>query len=235
MPDNRPRPRCQFCNAQMHVSAEAIAINRTPHFAHSPNSGFCPSKAPAGEPFVNLTPRDPDVAAGQELRRRFRQNWKLHYDQLRRMVPCLSVNEFLTLLEFAGQKRAWEYRGMAEEDIPYVFVVLADYPPRTGILKNGKPLRKFWFRFWYQATIRNIEQLWIDGPNDAVLFRVSLFPPSRENTFPNIERDVVTDPYPISTPRDFLLRPVPEVKPFVVEQVERWFANHPEFGDPRQA
>ncbi|MEO3432387.1 hypothetical protein [Inquilinus sp. CAU 1745] len=157
--DDRRKARCPYCLQRLAV--RAATTQRSAHFAHPSDGGFCPSKKPAGEPYLDLTPTNPDPGAARSLKRAFKRNWVKHYRRLEAMVPFLSVREFLSLLDEADEKQIWGHVGLEERWIPYILVLLADFPPYTSRQKDGKPARIYWFRFWFGSKITEIGQLWI--------------------------------------------------------------------------
>ncbi len=221
----QPRARCRTCHSRLgYVAAKT---KRIAHFRH-PKSVFCPTKFPAGRPYVSLTPSVPDQAAGRLLRQEFRRLWKWHYDAMQRyLVPFLSTNEFLALLGIANEHRSWDYVGLTQDMLPYCLVLMADFPPWTGYTPKGREGRKLWFRFWFEHHMTDLEDLWIvDG--DPVLHRASFHPPASKRGRPAYE-DLIADLVRAPLPADFLRIDEPAIPDFVVRQVDDWFANHPEF------
>ncbi|PYE93037.1 hypothetical protein C8J35_11635 [Rhizobium sp. PP-F2F-G38] len=221
----QPRALCRTCHSRL--SYVAAKTRRTAHFRH-PKGVFCPTKFPAGQPYVNLTPSTPDDAAGAALRREFRRRWKWHYDAIQaHLVPFLSAKEFLALLGIANEHRSWDYVGLTQEMIPYCLVLMADFPPWTGYVRKGQEGRKLWFRFWFEHRMTGLDDLWIaDG--DPVLHRASFQPPATRRGRPAYE-DLIADKVPGPLPADYLDAAEPVVPDFVINQVDRWFVNHPEF------
>lgn len=221
----QPRARCRTCNSEL--GFVAAKTRRIAHFRHR-NDVFCPTKFPAGQPYVNLTPIAPDNAAGVALRREFRRRWKWHYAAIQKhFVPFLSTKEFLALLGIANEHRSWDYVGLTQEMIPYCLVLMADFPPWTGYVPKNREGRKLWFRFWYEHRMADLNDLWIvDG--DPVLHRASFQPPATKRGRPAYE-DLIADKVLDPLPANFLEADEPAVSTFVIEQVDRWFINHPEF------
>ncbi|MBI4990283.1 MAG: hypothetical protein HZC23_15820 [Rhodocyclales bacterium] len=216
--DLRPHPRCPFCGQGLTIVAGKTDYT-TGHFAHFPNSGFCPSKEPAGRPYLRLSPVDPDPAHGDYLRKMFWKYWERIYGRLCDLVPYLSLNEFIALIREANRLRVWEYRHLELWEIPYVFVLLADFPAKTGIKKNGKPCRIYWFRFWYAPSVKSIDDLWIRPEIEPTLFRASFEQPRRDGTIPGYDKLVKF--YPIHQDRDYLAnQPEDPIKGWVRKEVE---------------
>lgn len=224
-PDPRPAALCPFCREPM--SPRADKRNSTSgHFAHRPNSGFCPSKEPTGRPYLDLTPRRPDRARSLSLRIQFKASWQRHYRRLESIVPRLHVAEFLSLMSLADRWRIWEYVDLHLGHTPYVLVTLADFSPRTGRRTGGTPNRDYWFRFIYEASFRHIEDIWIRPPNSPKLYCLTYSPP-RGAAAPT-GRHLLRDD-PIDLDATFLTSPFFPVATYVESKVLDWFtANWPD-------
>lgn len=101
---------------------------RALHFRHRTGS-TCPTMSVTGEPYLRMSPINGDVRSGAVLRKAVRVNWKAHYSAITDMVPFLSPEEFVLLLNLACERRTWDYRGLTEIHIPSVLVLMADFPP----------------------------------------------------------------------------------------------------------
>lgn len=64
------------------------------------------------------------------------------------------------MIEVADRTRLWHRAQLAEWEIPYIFLVWRDYPPIAD-KKTGKLIRREWYRFWFDARVRTLEDLWI--------------------------------------------------------------------------
>ena len=221
--DLRPEAICPFCGGNVYSAAEKT---RTPHFRHHPGA-FCPSMEPAGRPYLPLTPNNPDPVAGAVLRAAFRLHWRRHYVAIRRLVPCLSPEEFVDLIRIASEQGVWDYIGFEEIDIPYVFLLMADFPPWTSTKANGKHERDLWLRFFYNPEVRAVEDLWIIPRQNVVLHRVSFKAPKNKRARPPYE-DLLKETT-IEMDQTFLEGPEPNLPGFIVTVVERCFARRPEF------
>lgn len=214
--DSRPKARCPFCRVCLNDRAGTRDVT-TAHFYHPGKSGFCPSKAGAGQPYLVLTPAYPDTAHAKFLKIAFRERWEWHFHKLSTMVKFFSVSEFMALIGRANELRIWEYKNLLPTELPYVMVLLADFPPDTGICKNGVPLRKYWFRFWYDARIRSLDDLWIKCEEPTMLFRASYYPPKRKGAIPGL--DSLVKFYPIPRDSGFLHGPKPGLGSFPLKHI----------------
>nr|WP_295829929.1 hypothetical protein [uncultured Azospirillum sp.] len=221
--DDVLRARCPFCPSRL--SHRAAIPDRVAHFCH-PEGAECPSMAPAGQPYIDLTPTDPDPEAERAIKRAFRHNWQRHVRRMEQIVPCLHFKEVLALLDFATERRMWGHRGLREEDLPYVLILSADFPPDTGTRKEGRPERRFWFRYWFSHQIRNLAQLWIEPPENVTLFRALYEPPPRR------PRPDLTDLFRIDVidrTTEFLGQEPRALPGWYAEKIEAWFRRHPSF------
>lgn len=134
-----------------------------------------------------------------------------YYQNLERLIPYLSLKEFLALVVEANRLRIWEYRHLAEWEIPYVFVLMVDFPVTNSRMKDGKPQRKYWFRFWYDSSVSSLDDLWISRASEPVLYRASYPQPKRSGVVPSIESLITF--YPIERTSDLLIRPLERPTP----------------------
>lgn len=224
-PESRRPPRCPFCGQDLSVIGDKNGQSTTGHFAHKPRSDFCPSKVPAGKPYLDLRPRRPDLLASLNLRTEFKATWQQQLKQLEDMVACLDHREFLGLLALADKWRIWEYANLHVGQVPFVLVALADFSPVTGRHdREGAPLRKLWLRFFYDSELRRLEDLWIRPTTPPALFRVSYLPKPRGG-IPDSKNLLRSTPVEISA--KFLTRPVaPPTPPWLVDKVEDWLSKN---------
>lgn len=226
--------RCPVCAKPLHIRQSTL--KRLPHFAHFPKSS-CPTQKKAGEPFTELTPRDPDSAAESAIKRAFRRSWRCHYQRLNSgaFIPYFSVREFLLALDLATKRRSWSYRGLQLQDIPYVLALRCDFTPWTGAQKQlldgtWQPRRKFWFRFWLESTGESVDQLWINGRGAVSLIRATYKPPAQQGSAPPSINDIVGMPKDIDVTEPFLDGPQPVgLSKHAEDKIEEWFNRHPTF------
>jgi len=222
--DTRPEAICPFCRTDLYVVAEGT--KRSAHFKHRMNV-FCPSKDPAGRPYLPLKPTTPDPVAGARLRQAFRAKWRWHFFKISKMIPFLAPEEFTGLIERATENDVWEHVDFPESDIPYVFVILADFPPWTSTRSERKPQRALWFRFWFSPDVRTIDDLWIWPETNISLHRASFEPPARSTSVPKYE-DLLKETL-VEIDHRFLDQPDPRIPGFIETAVESWFDCHPDF------
>lgn len=210
---------CPYCHNDLFLRQGTKTI----HFWHGTSKDFCPSKEPFGRPYLPLTPTEPDLAHAAALREQFKAEWQLHYRELERLIPCMSCEEFLLLLNEALRRDIFAYTNMTIDDVPYVMVLALDYVPETSY----KQERRFWFRFWYSSKIRQIDQLWIVPPSEVELIRASFTPPVAPERFPDYDTGLIADK-PMA--RTLFLEATPrELPSIIVDKVTNWFRRHPAF------
>lgn len=221
-PDTRPKAACPYCSKPLHIVGDK-SEERAAHFAHSPNSGLCPSKAPAGQPYLDLQPKIGDAAAGHQMRTRFVATWRQQFTRVSEMVPHLSMGEFIELLERADKCKLWEHAALTEGKIPYGLVTLADFSPATGIKSGGTPKRQLHFRFIYAAGVTRLEDLWIRPQGLATLFRLSYTAPAGGGA---PQPTALLKRAEQSTHDKFLSGAARALSPTQVTWCEKWFAKN---------
>lgn len=207
----QPPAACRVCGRDLFL----IKGNpkRIAHFRHPPLV-HCPTKEPAGKPYLSLRPKNPDPHAGARLRQIVIERWKELYHDLQELIPYFSPIEFRTLMRRATERRTWDYRGLEFADLAKTLVMLSDYAPWTG-----QPGRELWFRFWYESTIADIDQLWIRREASPILFRASFVAPPRGGR-PEYE-DVVAIKDNWKIPEH-----IPVLRRTEVEEIDRWFTRN---------
>lgn len=216
-PTMESRPICPICHQRMKLVASKTA-NSTGHFAHLSQSGFCPSKEPAGVRYDNLPPRRPNAERAIELKRYFINNWKIHFSQLDYFIKGLSKKEFFEVLQLADRARIWEYAHLEPFQIPYILATLMDFPPeksRNGIDKEK--IRKKYFRCFFDSTVQRYDDLWIERPQSLQFWRAWYESTPRKK--PRVEE--LIDAYSIDL-NDKFLQYTPKVPQFYVDEIQDW-------------
>ncbi len=214
----RPPARCPACNEDMHPRGEADPeVDGV--FAHKPNStAYCPLKQSAAQPYQMLPQRNPDLAAAQQLRRSFFSHWKHHWKLLRDYAPYADITEFIALIRYADKQCIWQYRDLQEYEIPYIFLVLKDFPP---IKSKGKWLRREWIRFWFDSRVRTIDDLWIRTIGDWRIVQATYATPRAKGAVPGPKQLRSIDIPPIN--RNFLQQMEPGVHPYQESKMKDTF------------
>lgn len=216
--NQRPPARCPACNEDMHPRGE-VDPEVDGVFAHKPNStAYCPLKQSAAQPYQVLPQNNPDIAAAQRLRNSFFLHWKYHWQLLRRFAPYADIAEFISLVRYADQHCIWQYRELLEYEIPYIFLVLKDFPP---IKSKGKWLRREWIRFWFDSRVRTIDDLWINTTGDWRIVKAVYAVPRAKGRVPGAAQLKTTEIPPID--RGFLGGVEPVVHPYQESAMKKAF------------
>lgn len=176
--DIRPAMICAFCGQEQRHRAGKTS-DTSGHFAHKPNSGFCPTKAPAALPYGRLTPTNPDPVRAREIRATALYHWKWLFKEISDRCPNFDTYEFISLIKVIDKDGLWGYRNLTLRQVPELLLVIRDFTPATS------KFRKYWYRFWFSANIVNIDDLWITPPNEVRLIRATFPAPQRRRTIPN--------------------------------------------------
>ncbi|OMG71654.1 hypothetical protein [Burkholderia ubonensis] len=117
--------------------------------------------------------RDARVSAGH--RERFVANWERHYALVRRMWPAFTIARFTAVLACADVQDLWSYPSLRDDDLASVLLVLAGFMRMPGAhepadASAGGSAR--WVRFWFDASVRDVGDLWTAGADAPRFFRV---------------------------------------------------------------
>ncbi|MFP3504637.1 hypothetical protein [Burkholderia sp. SIMBA_062] len=138
-----------------------------------------------------------DVQVAARHRERFVAHWTRHYASMRRAWPALTIERFIAVIACVDVADLWSYRMLHDDDLAAVLLVLAgflrvpdapvaDGPAATstgvaGVAALAPTVR--WVRFWFDASVRDVGDLWTAGSAAPRLFRVDY-------------REPVVTPYP---------------------------------------
>ncbi len=167
----RPSARCPACAQPLNVVGDATP-NTVGHFAHRKNSPACHVKEFGQLRYLDLLPTDPDPARGVWLRAEVLQHTDWCLALIQRWVPFLSGEELDESLAHASARKLWEYRHLQPWQVPYCLLMTREWPPWSGLREpDGTPRRQLWFRFWFDARVRSIDDLWIRGGHGVSIHR----------------------------------------------------------------
>ncbi|KVD47189.1 hypothetical protein WS61_09070 [Burkholderia sp. ABCPW 11] len=142
-----------------------------------------------------------DVQVAARHRDRFIAQWPRHYALMRRAWPALTIGRFIAVISCADVADLWSYRTLREDDLAAVLLVLAGFlrvpdvsgtaapgarmpearTPGAGTPEAGMPGTHMpaagtpavrWVRFWFDASVRDVGDLWTAGNDASPLFRV---------------------------------------------------------------
>ncbi|CAN0647286.1 hypothetical protein [Burkholderia cepacia] len=125
--------------------------------------------------------RDAQVAARH--RERFVAHWARHYALMRRAWPALTIGRFIAVIACVDVADLWSYRMLRDDDLAAVLLVLAGFlrvPDASGTDASGADASGVdarapgvrWVRFWFDASVRDVGDLWAAGNGAPSLFRV---------------------------------------------------------------
>lgn len=214
------RARCPLCKQRM-INRAISAPGSIGHFAHMPKSGFCPTKHTSGIPYLGLHPRAPDIENAKRIKLQFVELWQKHFVKLNDIVKGLHYEEFKKAILIADQERIWEYSNLSFYQLPYIFSTLMDYPSTNSFKFKNLPVRKCWFRCWFDSSVKQYEDLWIQRKEPLTLIRAWYKQPPKRKP----QLDDLIDFHSIEVEPDFLAS---EKQPssFVIERLDPWITNH---------
>ncbi|WP_063533099.1 hypothetical protein [Burkholderia sp. MSMB1589WGS] len=114
-----------------------------------------------------------DAQCSARHRERFVAQWARHYALMRRVWPALTIERFVTVIACADVADLWSYRALRDDDLAAVLLVLTgflrvpDAPAADALVPAAR-----WVRFWFDASVREIGDLWAAGAAAPRLFRV---------------------------------------------------------------
>lgn len=158
--------RCPVCKRRMKVRGGHKKDDG--HFYHN-DGDFCPTKDPASRPYLNKVPTQVDQNAVVQNIEFLRTNIENVWSRLNELVPYIDLLEFIDILKEAKRLNVYGYAELDPELLPYVYVTLINFLPS----KSKNKYRKLKFCFFYDATVRDYQELWIDRGHECHLVRVS--------------------------------------------------------------
>ncbi|KWI58550.1 hypothetical protein WT72_00140 [Burkholderia pseudomultivorans] len=128
-----------------------------------------------------------DARVSARHRARFVEQWERHYALMRRVWPAFTMSRFTTVLACADVQDLWSYRSLRDDDLAAVLLALAGFMRVPDERAPGDPepaddaVR--WVRFWFEASVRDVGDLWTAGADAPRFFRVD-YRDTRETLFP---------------------------------------------------
>jgi len=124
-----------------------------------------------------------DVQVAARHRERFVAQWARHYALMRRVWPALTIGRFIAVISCVDVADLWSYRMFRDDDLAAVLLVLAGFlrvPDASGAGASGADAPEAdaraptvrWVRFWFDASVRDVGDLWTAGGSAPPLFRV---------------------------------------------------------------
>lgn len=168
---------CPVCSGELTLLADGGAGRRFRHLI-AYDEERCPLSTLSYQPEAPSVRRKRDAALEREQRGAFLENWQRHFQVMRRAAPSMTVRRFIYLVGYADVMNLWSYPSIEQHDLPYVLLTLAQFM-RAGAM-GGRPV---WVRFCFDATVRDVGDLWTHRGPQARLFKMMYNAP-RETPFP---------------------------------------------------
>ncbi|KVE40011.1 hypothetical protein [Burkholderia sp. TSV86] len=146
--------RCPLCLEAVYI-VQLRGRSHTRRFAHlTGNHARCP--------LVNVTLPNPLAAQvgpplderGRRQRETFLQSWQRHLHTIRQTASAFGIARFTHTIEHADVLKLWAWPTLAQRDIPYILLVLAEF-----IAAPRSDKQAAWSRFWFDATVQKIDDL----------------------------------------------------------------------------
>jgi hypothetical protein len=210
----RPTPRCPVCGGDLYVMQLHDREHRK-QFSHVMGERSpCPLVNDKFDRQLFVKPRALDRALEVARKADFVSHWALHFQIMRQHVPTLTVERFKRLVEQANVLHLWSCKELDVSDLPYIFLVLAEFIAETP----GAPYPK-WFRFWFDASVNEVADLRRPGKPSPQFFRLH-YRPSRQFMFPSARHLIDWHEALItSAPQNVA---VPRLSAYEVENFERF-------------
>lgn len=147
------------------------------------------SYQPDGPPLRHMR----DVGLHARRRDAFLCNWTRHFHVMRQLAPSLSPRRLAKLIDWADVLNLWSHPLLAEQDLPYVLLVLAGFIRQCG--RDGEML---WVRVYFEGSLTGVNDKQLRSGLPRRVFRMVYgqperfpFPTSRELlSFTTEERQV---------------------------------------------
>ncbi|WP_407655452.1 hypothetical protein [Burkholderia alba] len=190
-PGPRQWARCPLCLEGLHV-VQLRDRARTRRFVHlAGDYAQCPlvNDALPNPLVVRVGP--PLNARAQQRRAHFFRHWQRHLSTIRQTASTFSIARFMRVIEHADVLKLWAWPTLAQHDIPYILLVLAEFiaaPP------GGRAA--IWSRFWFDGSVQQVDDLSKPRGMLPKLFRLRYRPP-RKSMFPNARHLIECLPVPM--------------------------------------
>lgn len=217
----RPFGRCPACLEPVKLVGED-RVPLAPVFSHIGSSKVpppCPLRNSADHKYAFLIEPPQDTMRGRLLRISFFEHWQHHYKQTQRHLKGIAnIEDFISMINAADHTGLWYRAQLSEWEIPYIFLVWQDYPPLRG--RDGKLKRREWYRFWFNARVRTLEDLWIRTTGQSWIIRATYATP-RNGGVPGLKQ--LKDTSVIRLDDNFLNNDPRDVADYVIERMNAAF------------
>ncbi|WP_233839108.1 hypothetical protein [Paraburkholderia sp. ZP32-5] len=184
---------CPVCLGELtRVPAEEAGAHQFRH-ASAADEARCPLTTMSYQPEDMTVQHMRDLLLEGRQRGAFIHSAMRHYRVMKKLAPSLTVRRLMFLVGYADVQNLWSYPGLRQHDLPYVLLVLAGF-----IRHRGTQGETVWLRFCFDASVRDVGDLWRDTGSQPKLFQMvyrppvdTPFPTSRELIhFTTVARDV---------------------------------------------
>lgn len=175
----RPQPRCPICGANLYINQLRDRAH-TRQFAHIAGTEIhCPlvNDDCFNRVFVSRRLADPILEARQ--RDAFMQQWRGHFQTMRRQAPSLSVVRLIRIIEYADVLHLWACPNLMQADLPYILLVLAEF-----IAETPGAAHPSWLRFCFDSSVTELTELRRPGRPAPRFYRFH-YRPSHNSMFPS--------------------------------------------------
>lgn len=174
----RPLARCPLCGEALQVM-QSRGRKHTHYFSHAEGAlAHCPLVTDGLPNPILVTAQPPNIELERKQRDMFSRHWRAHLHAMREHVPELSVIRFMRIVEHADVLHLWACPTLIQADVPYIFLVLAEFIARTPGAQHSA-----WVRFWFDATVQRIDDLRKPRATPPRLFRLH-YRATRSSMFP---------------------------------------------------
>lgn len=161
----RALTHCPLCLGALAPARGAPGLLR---HRRSENDARCVLTTLAWQPAEMVVHHPRDVIASHRQRTRFLEHWEYHLAAMRRLLPSLGVRRFTTVIALADVQGLWSYPSLREPDLPAVLAVLAGFVK----VRRAEDEMGQWVRYWFDASVRDVGDLWRPRSVPPQLFRV---------------------------------------------------------------
>jgi len=179
----------------------------------------CPLRNSADYKYEFLEEAPEDSEEGRRLRRDFFKNWEKHWNVMWKLLDhFMDIEDFIGLIRRADTTRLWHRSKLSEWEIPYIFLVWKEWKPVKK--RDGTILRETWIRFWFDAHVRTIEDIWIRTQGNPRIIKAWYKDPKRGAI---LGPDHLIDTDEVRINLDFLAMPHKVPADFVVNKMRQSF------------
>ncbi|WP_144152898.1 hypothetical protein [Paraburkholderia sp. BCC1885] len=173
-PAGKAGSRCPVCDGALEQAGEDGEPHRLVHRFRE-DATRCPLTTPSYQPDGIGVHQQRDVRLLAAHRDIFLRHWSLHFQVMRRAVPALTIQRFVHLIEYADVLNLWSYPELDERDVPYVLLVMAGFirqVPQPAGDEDDAEGEVTWVRFWFDSSVSDEGDLWLQGRARPQLFRL---------------------------------------------------------------